>query len=84
MNAVSFFLRRTRSSQKDAARLQKLLSCLSVCGGRQRENFFCVYVLVVFCFGVKSPCWTHPTKATVGFFFSPTFFLFFFERGRRE
>ena len=40
MNAVSFFLRRTRSSQKDAARLQKLLSCLSVCGGRQRENFF--------------------------------------------
>ena len=79
MIAVSFFLRRTRSSQKDAARLQKLLSCLSVCGGRQRENFFGgVCFLGVFCFGVKSPCWTHPTKATVGFF------LFFFERGRRE
>lgn len=80
MNAVSFFLRRTRSSQKDAARLQKLLSCLSVCGGRQRENFFGGGVFFgCFLFWCKiSVLDPTPTKATVGFF------LFFFERGRRE
>ena len=70
MNAVSFFLRRTRSSQKDAARLQKLLSCLSVCGGRQRENFFGgVCFLGVFCFGKKSPCWTRPRQKRRSVFF---------------
>ena len=49
MIAVSFFLRRTRSSQKDAARLQKLLSCLSVFFvGEDTERIFLgvIFVLV--------------------------------------
>ena len=70
MNAVSFFLRRTRSSQKDAARLQKLLSCLSVCGGRQRENFFWVCVFWVFFVLVKNlRVGPDPDKSDGRFFF---------------
>ena len=70
MNAVSFFLRRTSSSQKDAARLQKLLSCLSVCGGRQRENFFGgVCFLGVFCFGKNLRVGPDPDKSDGRFFF---------------
>ena len=49
MIAVSFFLRRTRSSQKDA-RLQKLLSVFRLWGKRKKE------FLGVFCWGVKSLC----------------------------
>ena len=33
-----------------------------VCGGRERENFW------VFCWGVKSLCWTHPDDRFSRFF----------------
>ena len=62
-SSYSFLSERCCASPKAA-----LLS-FSLWGKTTREFFLGVCFLGVFCFGVKSPCWTHPTKATVGFFF---------------
>ena len=74
MIAVSFFLRRTRSSQKDA-RLQKLLSVFRfLCGGE--ENFFVFSLLFFGCFFIG--CKNLFVGTPDGRF--SRFFLFFFER----
>ncbi len=65
MNAVSFFLRRTRSSQKDA-RLQKLLSVFSLWGKRKRE------FLGVFLYMCKISVLDPPRRSVFSLFFIPS------------
>lgn len=72
-SSYSFLSERCCASPKAA-----LLS-FSLWGKTTREFFLGVCFLGVFCFGVKSPCWTHPTKATVGFLSH-----FFFYSSSRE
>ncbi len=63
MNAVSFFLRRTRSSQKDA-RLQKLFAlCLSFVGEEKERIFGCVFL------GCKISVLDPPRRSVFSLFF---------------